>query len=229
MINTSANPLANCQIVLPATAPTGLTLNYQTTNPTTNALTGTQNTPVTIAGNDGVQTFLLAFQSTTAFTAPALAPEFECTGSAPATAVIGVDTVDLTFSMTPIADIIALAATASNNGIISLPNGGVGAFAVASFNVGVTAPITVSADTGGAVLPVTATLCQTNPSNGQCLAAPSPTVTLSFAGGAAPTFSIFLQSTGAIGFAPATSRIFVRFEDAGGVLHGATSVAIETN
>ncbi len=51
---------------------------------------------------------------------------------------------------------------------------------------------------------------------------------LNFTAGATPTFSVFLQASGAIPFAPATSRVFVRFKDAGGGLHGSTSVAIET-
>ena len=54
-------------------------------------------------------------------------------------------------------------------------------------------------------------------------------MTLDYAGGTAPTFSIFLLSTGAIPFAPASSRVFVRFKDAEGGFHGSTSVAIETN
>jgi hypothetical protein len=111
---------------------------------------------------------------------------------------------------------------------VALPNGGVGAFAVASFNVGATATITASADTGGATLPVATSICQTTAA-GQCLSPPAPSVTLDYASGATPTFSIFLQSTGAIAFSPATSRLFVRFEDANGGLHGSTSVAIETN
>src|SRR5580658_5461044 len=229
MINTSPNALADCLVALPDSAPAGLSLTYQTTNPATNALTGTANTPVTIAGNDGLQTFLLAFSSTAAFTAPALAVQFECTGSTPADTVIGVDTVDLTFSSTPIADIIALAATATNNGILEFPEGGAGAFAVASFNVGVTATLTVSVDTGGASLPIATSICETNPSTGQCLATAAASVTLSYAGGAAPTFSIFVAADGPIAFAPASSRVFVRFEDASGAVHGSTSVAIETN
>ncbi len=70
------------------------------------------------------------------------------------------------------------------------------AFAVASANVGVTAPITVSVDTGAETLPATATICQSNPSSGQCLATPAASVSLDFAAGSAPTFSVFLQSTG---------------------------------
>jgi hypothetical protein len=53
-------------------------------------------------------------------------------------------------------------------------------------------------------------------------------VTLNFAANSAPTFSVFLQSSGPIAFAPGASRIFVRFKDASGGLHGSTSVAVET-
>ncbi len=78
--------------------------------------------------------------------------------------------VDLSVSPTPVPDIIALSATVSNDGIVSMPVGGAAAFAVASINVGAAAPIIVTADTGSATLPLQATLCQSDPSNGQCLA-----------------------------------------------------------
>jgi Bacterial Ig-like domain (group 3)/NHL repeat len=228
VINSGTATLNNCRVALPVTAPAGLTLTYQTTDPATNALTGTPNAPAMIAGNDGLQTFLVSLQGTDSFSAPGLALDFGCTGAAPAAVVPGVDMVDLVMSSTPIADIIALAATPTNNGVVELPVGGAGAFAVASTNVGASAPITVSVDTGSATLPVALTLCQSKPSTGQCLAPPAATVSLSYAAGTAPTFSVFLQSSGAIAFAPAASRIYVRFKDANGGLHGSTSVAIET-
>ena len=214
---------------MPVTAPTGLTLTYQTTNPATNALTGTANTPVSIAGNNGLQSFLIAFQGTTAFSVTAMPLVFGCDNTPPAASVTGVDTVDLTMSSTPVADIIALAATPTNNGLLELPNGGSGgAFAVASTNIGITAPITVSVDTGGASLPLAVSLCQTNPSTGQCLGTAATSVTLSYTAGSAPTFSVFADATGAIAFDPATARIFVRFEDSSGGVHGSTSVAVDT-
>jgi hypothetical protein len=92
----------------------------------------------------------------------------------------------------------------------------------------VTGDIVVSADTGTATLPVVLNICQSDPSSGACLAPPAPTVSLSFAGGAAPTFSIFESSTGNIPFSPGASRIFVRFKDSSGGLHGSTSVAVES-
>src|SRR6202000_630546 len=130
----------------------------QTTNPATNALTGTPNTPATIAGKNGTQTFLLTFQGTTGFVAGDMAIDFDCLGVGPALVTAGVDTVDLTVSSTPIADVIALAATATNNGIAVIPGStGTGAFAVASDNVGATAQIIASVDTGTATLPLTPT------------------------------------------------------------------------
>ena len=228
LVNAGATALQNCRMALPVTAPRGLSLTYQTTDPGSNAPTGTPDTPATIAAGNGVQTFLVTLQGSMPFSAAAMPLDFDCLGAAPAAVETGVDTIDLTMSSAPTADIIALAATATHDGIVALPRGGTGAFAVASTNIGIASEITVSADTGSAGLPLGLTLCQSNPSTGQCLATPAPSVTLSFAAQAAPTFSIFAQSKGtAIPFAPASSRIFVRFRDAG-ALHGSTSVAVET-
>ena len=229
LVNTGTTPLQGCQAALPVTAPAGLTFSYQTTNPSTNALTGTQNTPATIPGKNGTQTFLLTFQGPSAFVADAMAIDFDCLGVGPAVVTAGVDTVDLTVSSTPIADVIALAATASNNGIAEIPGStGTGAFAVASDNVGATAQIVVSVDTGTASLPLTPTICQSNPSTGACLGTPGSAVTVNFTTGLTPTFSIFLKANGAIPLDPAHSRIFVNFKDTAGALHGSTSVAVET-
>ena len=228
MINAGSATLPNCRVALPASAPSGLNFSYQTTDPATNTPTGAPNTPVAIAGGDGVQSFILSFQGTAAFSAAAMPLDFACDGTAPAAIVSGVDTVDLTMSSSPVADVIALAATASGNGIAELPQGGAGAFAVATSNLGASADLTVSVDTGSATLPLTLGICQTDPSSGQCISTLGTSVTLDIASNAAPTFSVFLDSSGAIPLAPASSRIFVRFKDASGNLHGSTSVAVET-
>jgi sugar lactone lactonase YvrE len=227
LINSGSTPLADCAIALPATAPAGLSMSYQTTDPTTNLPTGTPNTPVTIAGNDGTQSFILSFQGSASFTTE-LAPGFGCDGAAPAAIITGLDTLDLTMAATPLPDIIALAATPSVNGILSVPLNGAAAFAIATDNLGVAAPITVSADTGRTALPVQLLLCQTDPASGQCLAPPAASATLDDAAGATPTFSVFVQASGAIPLSPATARLFVRFADAAGNPRGTTSVAVET-
>ncbi|MEI9984379.1 MAG: hypothetical protein WDN69_14910 [Aliidongia sp.] len=51
---------------------------------------------------------------------------------------------------------------------------------------------------------------------------------LNIVAGATPTFSVFLQASGAIPLDPASARVFVRFKDADGALHGSTSVAVAT-
>ena len=228
VINTGAAPLDTCQIALPLSAPPGLGLSYQTTDAASNTPVGAPNTPVQIPGGNGAQSFIVTFQGTIPFSASAMPLDFQCEGTAPAMAIAGVDTIDLAVSSTPTADIIALSATPSNNGLIAVPDGGSAAFAVASVNVGAAAQITVSADTGTADLPVNLAICQTDPATAACLAPPAATVSLAYAGGAAPTFSIFLQATGPIAFAPDASRVFLRFKDAGGGVHGSTSVAIES-
>ncbi len=64
VINSGADALQNCRIALAVSAPAGLNLNYQTTDPATNSLTGAPNTPVAIPGNNGLQTSLIAFDGT---------------------------------------------------------------------------------------------------------------------------------------------------------------------
>ena len=237
LINSGPTDFADCFLsTMPSVTAPGLSFAYQTTDPVTNTPTGTQNTPVPIPGNGGSQSFLLSFSSylSQPFTESGLQLSFGCSqGPNPTTIsyaaiVPGVDTVDLSMSATPVPDIIALAATPTGNGVVEIPSGGSAAFAVASLNLGSTAPITVSVDTGGAVLPVTATLCETDPATSQCLATPTAALTLDFAADAAPTFSVFAQANSAMPFAPATSRLFVRFEDASGGTHGSTSVAVDT-
>jgi sugar lactone lactonase YvrE len=228
MTNTGANDLAGCAVALGDLAVNGLRLDYQTTNPATNAPTGTPNAPVTIKAGAS-QSFVLGFASNTAFSAPAMALDFSCIGAAPAPVYPGLDTIDLFYSATPSADVVALSATVTGDGIVHVPAGGAGAFAVASVNLGAGAALTVTADTGGAELPVTLTLCQTNSATGQCLSPPGATVSLQDNPQATPTFSIFAAAGGPIALSPATARIFVRFADTGGNPRGSTSVAVTTN
>jgi hypothetical protein len=157
--------------------------------------------------------------------------EFAFAGNnAPAAPTItAVDTLLLSASATPVPDIVALAATVTNDGIVHVPGAmGTGAFAVATSNLGITAAITVSANTGSAVLPVSVVLCQTNPVSGQCLAPPGPNVATVINAGGTPTFGIFVTASGIIPLDPANSRIFVVFVDGNGIVRGRTSVAVTT-
>jgi hypothetical protein len=97
---------------------------------------------------------------------------------------------------------------------------------VASVNLGASASITVSADTGAATLPIALAVCQTNPGPGACHSPPSPTVTTTINAGATPPFGVFVAGGGNVPFAPTANRVFVRFKDGGQVTRGAPSVAV---
>jgi hypothetical protein len=224
IINAGAGPVQQCAVT-PITSVPG-THAFQTTN-ASNQLVGTVNTPATINAR-GTQNFVLAFVPSAAFGPADVRLGFACDGTNAAPVISGLSTLVLVASFAPVPDLIALAATVSNDGIVNVPGTtGTGAFAVATANVGVGGTITVSADTGATALPVTLTVCQTDTS-AACLAPAAPTVTLFIDAGTTPTFSVFARASEMIPFEPAVNRVFLRFKDGDNVIRGATSAAIRT-
>jgi NAD(P)-dependent dehydrogenase (short-subunit alcohol dehydrogenase family) len=201
---------------------------FQTTNPATNALTGTANTPANIAAGQA-QSFVIALSPTAAFAPTNVAFTFTCANAPGAAATnIGVDTLNLSASTTPVPDVVALAAS-GDPGYVDIPGAtGTGVFAVATVNLGIDAAITAAANTGTANLPVILTICQTNPTSGACLATPAPSVTTDIPPNATPTFGIFVAGSAAVANLPGVNRVFVTFTDSGGTLRGETSVAVRT-
>ena len=226
IINLGPGAATNCQITPLSSVPAQFA--YQTTDPATNQVTGSANTPVDIAAG-AAQSFVIAFMPTAAFLPTDVQLSFHCTNSDRAPIQTGLNTLLLSASTTPVPDIVALAAS-GDPGIVNIPGTtGSGAFAVATVNVGAGGSITVSADTGNGNPPVSIQLCQTNPTTGQCMSVIGPTVTAQINVSATPTFAIFVAGTGkTVPFDPANNRIFVRFKDAGGVTRGATSMAVRT-
>jgi hypothetical protein len=224
IINTGTNTATGCSIAPASGLP--LTFAYRTTNPATNAVTGTLNTPVDIPAGAS-QSFVIGLTPGAAIAPIDLGFNFSCTNTTPAPIVVGLNTLLFSASTTPTPDIIALAATIQNDGIVHVSGSpATGVFAIATSNLGAGDSITVSADTGGATLPVTITMCQTNPQTGQCLQTRAPTVTATIASNTTPTFGIFVDASGAVPFDPANSRIFVKFKDSGNAVRGETSVAV---
>jgi hypothetical protein len=158
---------------------------------------------------------------------------FVCANTAPAPIFPGVNTFLLTASITPVADIVAVAKTATDNGIAALPGPfgleRTGVFTVATVNMGAGDTLTVSADTGSAILPVSTFICQTDPKTSVCLSPPGGTVSTTVLSNDRPTFGVFLTATRDVPFIPQTNRVHVRFKDSGGVTRGATSVAVWTS
>jgi virginiamycin B lyase len=224
IINGSSTAATSCGIVPVTPIPAAFT--YQTTNPQTNAVTGTANQPVPIAAG-GSQSFVIASTPTAAFAPTVLVLGFDCSGFAAAPSNPGLNTLLLSASTSPVPDIVALTATVKNDGTLHV-TAAQSPFAVATVNLGVGGPITATANTGSQSLPLTLGVCQTNPTTGQCLAAIATSVTTAINGNATPTFGIFGTATNTIAFLPAQNRVFVQFTDTNGVVRGSTSVAVST-
>jgi hypothetical protein len=226
IINAGTTAATGCGIALP----TGIsaTFSYNTTNPNTNATTGAANTPANIPAG-GFQTYVFAITPTAAFASTEIALSFTCSGLDPAPTLSGINTLRLTATASAGPDIVALVATTGGNGTVALPSQtGAAAFAVATVNVGVADSIMVSADTNGVTVPVTVTLCQTNPVTGACLGTPNPTVSVSIPANGTPTFGVFVTGTDNVAALPGANRIAVRFTGSSGTVVGSTSVAVQT-
>ena len=226
VINTGSITATNCGISLLTAIPA--TFSFQTTNPLTNQVTGSPNVRVNIPQGN-VQTFLFVLSPFFPIAPTDVLLSFDCANTNPALVTTGLNTVLFSASNTPVPDIVALAATPGNDGIVNVTEtNGTGAFAVATVNVGSGGSITASADTGGTSLPINLSICQTNPVNGRCISAIGSSITTQINANATPTFGVFIQAAGNVPFDPAANRIFVRFKDANGITRGSTSVSVRT-
>jgi hypothetical protein len=226
IINAGSATAILCAPALATALPA--TFTYQTTDPATNQVIGSANAPISV-GAGALQSFVFALTPTGPIASTDVQLSFDCANTDPAPINVGLNTLLLSASVTPVPDIVALAATVTNDGIVNIPGtNGTGAFAVATVNVGVGGSITASADTGSASLPLNIFLCETNPATAQCISAIGPSVTTQINANATPTFAILVQGSGVVPFDPATNRVFVRFKDSGNVTRGSTSVAVRT-
>ena len=230
IINSGSQNGTSCSIA--PTTVVDASFLYQTTDPATNALTGSPDTPVDIAGN-GSQSFVIALTPNSPFGPTDMVFDFDCANSDPAPLFPGINTLLLSASATPVPDIIALAATVSNDGIANIkPSTKIGVFTVAVTNLGSADTFDVVAELSDPTLPVAITLCETDPVTSLCVNPDPPAadpVRLTIGELATPTFGFFLQGIGDdVPFDPVNNRIFVRFIDSGGVERGTTSVAVRT-
>jgi hypothetical protein len=226
MINSGSTTATACHPSLGHAIPA--LFGYQTTDPATNALTGSPDTPADVPAGKP-QTFVLSFAVNAPFYSTDTPIGFACSNVDAAQSVSGVNTVLLSGSATPVPDLVALAATPGNTGTMTITGTtGSAAFAVATVNVGAAGALTATPSATASGLPLTLSICQTDPSTGQCDAPPTPSVTATIAASATPTFAIFGTASAAIPFAPAVNRVAVQFTDASGSVRGATSVAVQT-
>jgi hypothetical protein len=218
--------VTNCYLALPGSPSIPASFNFQTTN-ASNQLVGTPNTPVNIPAG-GQQSFVFGITPSAPFNATDIPIVFDCANTLPAPGQTGLNTFLLSASSSPVPDMIAIGATPSGDGVLRIPgNNGVHAFGTAAVNIGGAGEITATVDTGGVTLPLSLTICQTNPGTGACLSPPASSTSSTLATNASATYAVFAQASGAIPFDPAGKRIFLRLAS-GGVVRGATSVAVTT-
>jgi hypothetical protein len=159
---------------------------------------------------------------------------FDCTNSDPAPVTPEVNTLLFSASATPTPDLIAQPVTSTGGGIVDIPGPtGTGYIAVATTNVGTGGTITVEANTGNANLPVTLTICQTNPSTAACInpLTAGPSATMTIAAGEQDAFLVTVKGSGTIPFDPANNRIVINFHEGSTInspVRGRTSVAVRT-
>lgn len=231
MLNTSGQPVSNCvpAISNPNVA-AGTTFTYQTTN-SANQLVGSGNTPSGTIPINGQQNFVFGITPTSPLNQAEIGISIACPGLQQSGVVNGVNSFILSAQLTPLPDLVAIAATPTNDGIINVPgvSGQSAAFAVAAVNIGATGTIVATAERGPLTPPVTLLVCRTD-SAGQCRPGEGPAVNVSstVANGETALYAIFLQNSGAIPFDPANNRVFLRLRNTNGVTVGATNVAVRT-
>jgi len=227
-INVSENEAENCGLIS-QTNGLGVDFFFQQTDPETNEPIGEPNVPMNIPAG-GVQSFIFRLTPGETIAPMEIGFSVSCDNAPVPTSIEGLNTLLLSASDTPVADIVALAATVLNDGILRVDDTtGSGAFAVASVNVGSGSDLSVSVDTGAATVPINLVMCETDPATGVCINPTAPTsdpVNVTIDANETPTFAVFASSSDDIPLDPANSRVFVRFLDNAGVSRGATSVAV---
>ena len=229
VLNAGADEAIGCSIR--TAQPFAGSFAFTETNPATNAVTGTANALFDLAPGAS-RSFVIAAAPDAGARASSLdlTLRYDCMNSDAAPNIVGLNTLRLSFDGTVQPDMIAIAVTPQQNGILSL-NGTnrPGAFAVATANVGSAGNLTVRPRAAGlGQQGVSLTICETNPATGQCLAARSADIQRAFSASETASFAVFAEAASPVAFSPARHRVFVDIVDAQGVSRGSTSVALRT-
>ncbi|MEE2565050.1 Ig-like domain-containing protein [Hyphobacterium marinum] len=234
VVSRTTSPAQGCTVAAPSGAP--VTLSYRQVDGS-NMPIGPAD-PLFDLPSGGTLSFVLELLPT-ALTAAGgydFLPVIDCE-NASLDPIVGVNSVLLNIGAAPTPDILSSSATPSGDGVIRIPSaGGVGIISAAALNIGVgdgsggpnDVTLTVAADTGAAVLPVTIDLCQIDSATAACVTPRAASVTVPMSGSTPLFFAAFVRdtSTGGIAFDPANARVFLRFSDATGAIRSATSAAV---
>ena len=223
-INSGTTALANCRPS--AGAFPQAQFSYQTVD-ANNQLTGTPNTPVSIAAGD-TQGFLVVYAPPAAGWQGVIDARIEC-DERDSEYVPYLSGTLVIPSSGQLPDVVAISATPSQDGVIRINRvGGRGVMAVAAVNIGaagevVVRPLDAQYMTGMAQF----TVCETDAAS-QCLADPAAELVVNFAEDQVRTFAVFARGqTGAgIPFYPDFLRVRLQIIHNGtGLTVGSTSAA----
>lgn len=222
-LNNTETDLTQCRPVFPNEMNRSWNeLNYRTVD-AENQLTGTANTPVSIAAGSS-QGFIFSFTSERLENL-IFSPSVECSERT-SEDVSGFET-RLRIVSSETADIIAIGVTPSADGVVRIGEpGGAEVFATAGINIGDPEIVEVRVRSSGA-LPSLAryTVCETG-TDGACLLPPSDSVTANFDTDEVRTFSVFVSAppNSGIAFTPDLQRAQLIFNSVNdGRVVGATS------
>lgn len=225
---SSGSTATDCRLVMHGALPGEF--SYQTTDPATNAPTGSANTPVDIAAGSS-QSFVFSFTRNFPFSQADIPIDAQCGNRRAAASISGVNTFRFAATSVNLADVIALAATNGNSGFVDLSGANqAGAFAVATTNVGSLATVTVSASSTvpSSEASLTIEVCRTNAVSGLCETPRAASLNQLMQPGQALTFAVFANADASVASDPAANRIVVNFRTPSGLTVGATTVAVRS-
>ncbi|WP_420434018.1 reprolysin-like metallopeptidase [Hyphobacterium sp.] len=199
------------------------------TDPATNEPVGAVGERVDIPAGE-IRTFVVSLRRGLTESYDDLRIDTVCSNRAPAPSIAGVNTFRFTSTSLSLPDVVALAATTANNGLVELPaGGGASAFSVASINLRSIGTIVVTPEAAFGIAALeTLEICRTNAESGACETARAASQSLLLGTDETATFAVFLRSNNDIANDPARNRVFVHFRTPGGHSVGATSVAVRT-
>ncbi len=223
ILNPTDGVLKNCAPMLTGLAPDDVAIIR--TDPATNA--PAPNLPGKAALGPGeLATFRFDIRARSPGTLRSVL-RASCSDAIAGPLAIDLNTVTLSIGATDQPDVVMSAATASGDGIVTLPadnKAAHGVFVVAARNLGAAGSISLAPATGAPG--VAATLCLLN-SESACLAAPQPSLMVDMAHDDVRLIAAFVDAPALPEeFDPLTARISVRAKVPDGALVGAASVAI---
>lgn len=224
-INSSSEDALDCVLQIPSDLGADVDFSFRATDASTNEATTAANVPVDIAAG-AAQSFLIEITPLALYTNRRSSVAVLC-GNKTNFSIPEVNTFTTTSEAVQGLDIIALLSDVELAAAIGTPI----AFAAATANVSTAAgSLLVTAEATNAEMDVSISLCQTNPTTGECInpTTPSSSAMVSVGASETSTFSVFVTANSSVVANAATNRIRLNFAD-GSTSRGSTSTAFSTN